>query len=39
MVMLALDEAGWLKALDLERYAPRSRGKPDALQGVLFSYL
>lgn len=32
-------EAGWLKAIDLEGYAPRSRGEPEALQGVLFSYL
>ena len=28
-----------LKALGLEAYAPRSRGRPEALQGVLFSYL
>ena len=35
----ALGEAGWLKAIGLDGYAPRSRGKPEALQGVLFSYL
>jgi transposase InsO family protein len=35
----ALGEAGWLKALGLEGYAARPRGKPGALQGVLFSYL
>ncbi|MDQ3856478.1 MAG: helix-turn-helix domain-containing protein [Chloroflexota bacterium] len=35
----ALGEAGWLKALRLEGYAPRSRSKPEALQGALFSYL
>jgi hypothetical protein len=35
----AIGEAGWLKAIDLEGYAPRSRGEPEALQGVLFSYL
>lgn len=35
----ALGEAGWLKALRLEAYATRSMKAPDALQGVLFSYL
>jgi hypothetical protein len=35
----ALGEAGWLTALGLQGYAARSRGKPGALQGVLFSYL
>jgi hypothetical protein len=35
----ALGEAGWLKALALDGYAPRSRGEPEALQEVLFSYL
>jgi hypothetical protein len=32
----ALGEGGWLKALGLEAYAPRSRGKPQGLQGALF---
>jgi hypothetical protein len=35
----ALGPGGWLKALGLEGYSPRSRGKPGALQGALFSYL
>jgi predicted ATPase len=35
----ALRPGGWLKALGLEGYSPRSRGKPGALQGALFSYL
>ena len=35
----ALGAGGWLKALGLEAYAPRSRGRPEALQGALFSYL
>jgi len=35
----ALGEGGWLKALALDGYAARSRIKPEALQGVLFSYL
>ena len=26
------------KAIGLEAYAPRSRGRPEALQGALFSY-
>jgi hypothetical protein len=28
-----------LKALGLEAYAPQWRGRPEALQGALFSYL
>jgi putative transposase len=37
--LFALDEAGWLKAIKLEAYAPqRSRGRM-ALQQVLFPYL
>ena len=35
----ALGEGRWLKALGLEAYAPRSRRRPEALQGALFSYL
>ncbi len=35
----ALGDAGWLKALALDGYAARSRGKPGMLQGELFSYL
>lgn len=35
----ALGEGGWVKALGLDGYAARSRSKPEALQGVLFSYL
>ena len=34
----ALGEGGWLTALALDGYAVRSRGKPEALQQVLFSY-
>jgi hypothetical protein len=34
-----LGDKGWLKALALDGYAARSRGKPMALQEVLFSYL
>ena len=34
----ALGEAGWLKAMRLERYAPRSPGRPQALQQALFPY-
>jgi hypothetical protein len=37
--LFALDEAGWLKALKLERYAPRKPVGPMALQEVLFPYL
>jgi len=35
----ALGEGGWLKALRLEGYATRSRGRPEALQQALFPYL
>ncbi len=35
----ALGDTGWLKALALDGYAPRSRSKPEMLQGALFSYL
>ena len=35
----ALGERGWLTALALDGYAARSRGKPEALQQALFSYL
>jgi hypothetical protein len=35
----ALGPGGWLKALGLGGYAPRSRGRPGSLQGVLFCYL
>lgn len=34
-----LGRAGWLKALPLDGYAARSRGKQEALQQALFSYL
>ena len=37
--LFAPEEAGWLKALKLEGYAPRRQPKPMALQEVLFSYL
>lgn len=37
--LFALDEAGWLKALKLEGYAPRRTRRPLALQEVLFPYL
>ena len=33
-----LGEDGWLKALRLEDYAPRTARRPDLLQQVLFSY-
>jgi hypothetical protein len=33
-----LGEAGWLKALRLEGYAPRRPGPPQALQGTLFPF-
>ena len=36
--LFALEEAGWLKALKLEGYAPRRPSGPMALQGVLFPY-
>ena len=34
----ALGESGWLKALQLEGYAPRKPRRPLALQQVLFAY-
>lgn len=34
----ALGEAGWMKALRLEGYAPREPRRPQALQGALFPY-
>ena len=34
-----MDDAGWLKALKLEGYAPRRSSGPMALQQVLFPYL
>ncbi len=37
--LFALEEAGWLKALELEGYAPRRPAGPMALQEVLFPYL
>lgn len=38
--LFALDEAGWLKVLKLEGYAPRRPAGPMALQEeVLFPYL
>lgn len=37
--LFALDEAGWLKAVELEGYAPRHPRGPLALQQVLFPYL
>lgn len=37
--LFALDEAGWLRALKLEGYAPRRLAGPMALQEVLFPYL
>ena len=36
--LFALDEAGWLKALELEGYAPRAPRCPRALQQALFPY-
>jgi hypothetical protein len=33
-----LGEAGWLKALRLEKYAARARLEPQAVQQVLFAY-
>jgi hypothetical protein len=35
----ALGEGGWLKALELEEYAARSRNNLETLQGALFPYL
>lgn len=37
--LFALESTGWLKALALDGYAPRSGGKPKSLQGALFSYI
>jgi hypothetical protein len=34
----ALGEEGWLKALKLEGYSPRSPRRPRALQQALFPY-
>jgi hypothetical protein len=34
----ALGEGGWLKAMRLKGYAPRSPGRPKALQQALFRY-
>jgi hypothetical protein len=34
----ALGKAGWLKALRLDKYAPRRPRRPPALQQVLFAY-
>ncbi len=34
----ALGEAGWLKALKLEGYAPRRPGPPQGLLGALFPF-
>ncbi len=33
-----LGEGGWLKAMRLQRYAPRAPKRPQALQGALFAY-
>jgi len=35
----ALGDAGWLKALKLDKYAPRRRPQPLAPQRPLFAYL
>jgi len=37
--LFALEEAGWLKALKLEGYAPRRSPVPMVLQEVQFPYL
>jgi len=37
--LFAREEAGWLKAMKLEGYAPRRPAGPMALQEVLFPYL
>lgn len=37
--LFALDEAGWLKILKLDEYAPRRARRPLALQQALFAYL
>ena len=34
----ALGEGGWIKAMRLKGYAPRSPGRPKALQQALFRY-
>jgi hypothetical protein len=34
----ALGEGGWIKAMRLTGYAPRSPGRPKALQQALFRY-
>ena len=34
----ALAEGGWIKAMRLKGYAPRSPGRPKALQQALFRY-
>ena len=34
----ALGEGGWLKAMRMKGYAPRSPGRPKALQQALFRY-
>lgn len=33
-----MSEAGWLKALNLEGFAPRAPGRPRDLQLALFPY-
>lgn len=37
--LFTLDEAGWLKIVKLDEYAPRRAWRPLALQQVLFPYL
>jgi hypothetical protein len=34
----ALGEGGWIKAMRLKGYTPRSPGRPKALQQALFRY-
>ena len=34
----ALGEGGWLKAMRLEGYAPRSPHRPEGLQQALFAH-
>ncbi len=36
--LFALDEAGWIKSLRLEAYAPRAPRRPRALQQAHFAY-
>lgn len=36
--LVVLGEAGWLKAVRLEDYAPRKPRRPQSLQQVLFAY-